>query len=632
MGGNTVTSAPGENENQQSPEAALDASTSASQETVNSPAESADVAAQSAESPELKAEREATELAKKQADAASLAARAKLAGDVESSHAEAQTDQQIATGDTPPSNPETADSSTTENTNESTNKGKAETAKDNTDKGATNQNVKENTENHPDKNASLFSKNRWGAVALDMARGMVIQAKNPDPSFFDKLAVKLKYYGLMLITAFTGKFWFDSLSPEAKAIMEEKFGMKGTEDGTFFEWGKGSENMDNFVAQLDVQSMLKVHLNGKLFDDFNAFENGSLVRADMTVKEFKDASSKITDPILKKKCEDIIASLPAEPAAKDDDKFYEFLGANSKEINNNLGISAKVERMKKNDEALYGIKDSAKDLSVQDSSFEYTKFEFKDAEEKELVEGPKIAIRKDSVTVGDKIYKISAPPSAFIQSLQSKESSDDHALGIEATISVNGATHLVENFLAVTPDGTNGMQIKINENMNLVLTEEAASPATPAPAEEPADESEKQEEKDIQSKYTEALSKLSQLENGFIRDLSQDTSVHFFEHFPYLESDELKELEGKVSISAKFVEIGGKRYQIELPEDMSIKDITFPPKSEAKPDISLNILDEKHDKMLHLGDLLTIMEELRTASGDKIYPLGDQNIIFKLQS
>lgn len=82
----------------------------------------------------------------------------------------------------------------------------------------------------PDANASLFSKERWSAVAIDVARGLAIG----DASFFDTF----KVWGLKIITMFTGKGWYNSLSDKDKELLQSKHVLKATADGLSFEWGE----------------------------------------------------------------------------------------------------------------------------------------------------------------------------------------------------------------------------------------------------------------------------------------------------------------------------------------------------------------------------------------------------------
>ncbi len=93
----------------------------------------------------------------------------------------------------------------------------------------------------PDAKAKLFSKARWSAVALDVARGLALDSKSADQGFFEGLFSSLKLTGLKIMTWFTGKSWYNSLSEEDKQLLETNYGIKATGDEKIFEWAETTE-------------------------------------------------------------------------------------------------------------------------------------------------------------------------------------------------------------------------------------------------------------------------------------------------------------------------------------------------------------------------------------------------------
>lgn len=90
----------------------------------------------------------------------------------------------------------------------------------------------------PDANAKLFTKSRWSAVALDLARGLAIDSKNPEQGFFQGLFNSLKLTGLKMLTWISGKGWYKELSDEDKQLLDANYGIKATGDGSIFTWGE----------------------------------------------------------------------------------------------------------------------------------------------------------------------------------------------------------------------------------------------------------------------------------------------------------------------------------------------------------------------------------------------------------
>ncbi len=454
-----------------------------------------------------------------------------------------------------------------------------------------------------DPNANLFSKKRWAAVALDMAKMMVINSKHQDDSFLAGFGDKMRLIGIRVICWFVGKSWYNELSEDYKQTLNQKFGIKPKGGDEIFEFGEpaGGETSTTLESYLKSEDVLKAQ-----FGDEKAFDNIEglkvMKKDGLTFKQFTDGIAEVTDPKLKEKCEKLQkAMLDEKPAPDDKEKLVDFMGRHSDGIAKSLNLTGTI-YTDKNNESLKDKVGKTEDLSGTDAKFEFNKILNTD----NILSTHAVAITKDTLTVDGVDYKITEPSGAKIKSVSAVAGATPGELSTVKIVIESGTnSYTIDNFLSKLPDSA-GLPYDLDSSTKLKF--EVPKPGEEAKAEEPAPAP----VEGSATPYETALNTAFASKQGQTSPLEGGGSFSF--DLPYLDDKGvLNATPAKCTLSASQLKIDGTAYNIEIPvtllpnksftsvkvngDSIEMEDSDYPSLNKAKYNIKIKDFADMLDKL-----------------------------------
>lgn len=493
----------------------------------------------------------------------------------------------------------------------------------------TDTNVPATPEKTVDPNASLFSKKRWSAVALDMAKTMVIDSKHTDDSFFSGFGDKLRLVGLKVISWFVGKGWYKELSQEYKDTLNQKFGLKETGDDSIFEFGEpaGGETSTTLESYLKSEDIFKAQFGEeKAFDTIPGLS--ALKKDGLTFKQFKDtvAGTEITDPALKQKCVELKdAMMKEDPAPADDEKIADFLGHHSDGIAKLLNLTGTIFK-NKNNACLADIVGTTKDLSAVDAKYSFGRIIKTDDKLSEHA----VSITKDTVNVDAVDYKITTPAGAVIKSVVGVAGTPPEDLAtVQVIVQVGSTEYTIDNFLSTLPDATTGATLKATDGTEIKLEVPKPDTAgvTGTEATAPVAPVELSKEKEDEMRDTAIQAALKDYEGKHL-DLK---TKPFDIQLPYVEGGVVKT--SHVVMTNEKLTIDAKEYKIVLPEGATFTELNFPTTPDDKKRIIIHgeVKVTGSSEPIMITHMLNTFATMRTKPGDYEETFKDVKISFKSQ-
>lgn len=499
----------------------------------------------------------------------------------------------------------------------------------------------------PNPNESLFSKSRWSSIAAGLAKEMIREEKREkkDDSFFAGYGNKLRLIGLQIITWFGATSWYAEVckNEDYGDILNQKFGIKDADEDGVPEFGEAAggdtTSLDSFLKSEDI---FEAHFGSK-----DPFANVDVLnKSDLTFLQFKTSLSgtEISDPTLKKKCEELKdAMLKESPAPDDSEKIVEFLGKHSDGVAKELKLSDTI-FTNKNNESLKDKIGKTEDLTGADAKSTYEKIINTDGK----LSTHTVAVTKDSITFDEVEYKITDPAGATIKSISGVVGTAPENLDSMQVVILDGTGEKIINKLFdKIPESSSVLEIDYDGGK---LKLEAAKPATeeePASDEtapavtaavvpNPTDTATPGPVEASETVYDKALSdafKKSEVQGE--HPLKDGGNFDF--DIPYLnDAGVVNDKPCKCSLRSNQIKVDDKTYNIEIPVNF-LPDKSFTSINVAGDTIELSDVDtfgqNAATHKINIKEFAEKINTLRKSSSAQKFKFGDdQDITFKLAS